>query len=154
MTRAVFDCVVLLQAAGYPGGPAGACFETIRQKRVELLLSAAVLEEIEDVLFRPKIRKKFKTLSDEAAKKFLDDLCQFAKFVDPVPREFDYPRDPQDERYINLALAANAKLLVSRDNDLLDLMDDHAFRTAYPALTILDPVAFLQALPNDPTPTN
>lgn len=154
MNRAVFDCVVLLQAAGFPRGPAGGCFETIRQKRVELLLSSAVLEEIEDVLFRPKIRNKFKTLTDEAANRFLDDLFQYAKFVDPVPRVFDYPRDPKDERYINLAIAADARLLVSRDNDLLDLMNDEAFRQTCPALTILDPVSFLQTLPNDPTPTN
>jgi hypothetical protein len=36
--------------------------------------------------------------------------------------------------------------LVTRDKDLLDLMNDHAFRQRFPALTILDPVAFLKAI--------
>jgi hypothetical protein len=33
--------------------------------------------------------------------------------------------------------------LVSRDNDLLSLMNDAAFRSQFPFLTILDPKAFL-----------
>jgi predicted nucleic acid-binding protein len=43
-----------------------------------------------------------------------------------------------------LAIAAQAAFVVSRDNDLLDLMKDEEFRKAYPALAILDPVAFLR----------
>lgn len=70
--------------------------------------------------------------------------------VKDVPRAFKYPRDPKDEPYVNLAIVGGAKYLVSRDNDLLDLMhaetvDGHAFSQVYPSLTILDPVAFLRA---------
>ena len=45
---------------------------------------------------------------------------------------------------MNLALAAEAKCLVSRDRDLLDLMHDESFRRQYPDLQILEPVAFLR----------
>lgn len=38
-----------------------------------------------------------------------------------VPSIFNYERDPKDEPYVNLALAANATHLVSRDKDGLDL---------------------------------
>jgi predicted nucleic acid-binding protein len=38
-----------------------------------------------------------------------------------VPKEFSYRRD-EDEPYINLAVAAGADFIVSRDRDLLDLM--------------------------------
>ena len=62
----------------------------------------------------------------------------------------DFPRDPKDEPYINLALAANADYLVTRDNDLLDLMNDSDFRQQFPGLTILDPVAFLRVLSPPP----
>lgn len=89
-----------------------------------------------------------------AVNRFIRRATRYAEFVSTVPNRFSLPRDPKDEKYVNLALAANAQLLVSRDNDLLDLMDDDAFRTTYPDLTILDPVAFLQTLPNDPTQTN
>ena len=48
-----------------------------------------------------------------------------------------------DPAEINLAIAAKASFIVSRDKHLLDLMKDNAFRTAYPALTIVDPPSFL-----------
>jgi len=51
--------------------------------------------------------------------------------------------------YVNLALAADARLIVSRDNDLLDLMDSTkpgaiAFQKQYPSLRVLNPVVFLR----------
>jgi putative PIN family toxin of toxin-antitoxin system len=54
-----------------------------------------------------------------------------------VPRTLTLPRDPKDEPYLNLALAVGAQYLVSRDKDLLDLMNDGSFRQRYPDLTIL-----------------
>ncbi len=65
------------------------------------------------------------------------------------PETFTYQRDPDDAHYVNLALAADAKLIVSRDNDLLDLMDATKpeaaeFQTRYPSLRILSPVGFLR----------
>ena len=59
---------------------------------------------------------------------------------------FVLSRDPKDEPYLNLAIATDASYLVSRDNDLLDLMTDSEFRTQHPDLKILDPVAFLREL--------
>ncbi len=62
------------------------------------------------------------------------------------PAAMSLPRDPDDEPYLNLAVAASADYLVTRGNDLLDLMQDSAFRARCPRLTILDPVALLQIL--------
>ena len=63
-----------------------------------------------------------------------------------VPNAYSLPRDPKDERYLNVAMAANAEFLVSRDLDLLDLMKDADFRRQFPGLTILDPAAFLKVM--------
>ena len=50
-----------------------------------------------------------------------------------------------------LAVAADAKLIVSRDKDLLDLMDSAKpeaadFQARFPLLRILDPVLFLREI--------
>ena len=63
-----------------------------------------------------------------------------------MPKVFTLARDPKDEPYIDLAAAAQARYLVSRDNDLLDLMGDAAFRRQFPGLTVIDPVALLREL--------
>jgi predicted nucleic acid-binding protein len=64
-----------------------------------------------------------------------------------VPRVFSYQRDPKDEPYIDLAIAAGASYLVSRDNDVLDLAnptdaDGARLRHLAPLLQILDPLSF------------
>ncbi len=63
-----------------------------------------------------------------------------------VPKAVALPRDPKDEPYLDLAIAAKAHYLVSRDLDLLDLMHDASFRQSQPGLVILDPAAFLQEI--------
>lgn len=55
---------------------------------------------------------------------FLNDIKSKAVFVKNVSPKFEYPRDPKDEKYINLAIEAEADYLISRDKDLLDLMTD------------------------------
>lgn len=63
-----------------------------------------------------------------------------------VPKAVVLERDPKDEPYLNLAIAAKAHYLVSRDRDLLDLMSDENFRERNPDLLILDPAAFIQEI--------
>jgi len=145
---AVFDAVVLLQAAVSHKGPAHACKALLDAGRVVLFLSPAVLTEIADVLNRPKLRQKFKALTPERAEAFLRDLTEKAACLEQVPAHFSYPRDPDDEPYLSLAITASARYLVTWDNDLLDLMADNPagadFQKRFPGLVILTPVAFLR----------
>jgi putative PIN family toxin of toxin-antitoxin system len=149
MTPAVFDCVVLLQAAANPSGPAGACLAFVESGDVKLFLSAAILEEARDVLLRPATRKRFPKLTAEKVDRFLLKVATLSTFVHDVPATPQLSRDPTDERYLHLALAAQASFIVSRDKDLLDLMKDDAFRKAYPALAIIDPPSFLTHVRNE-----
>lgn len=87
----------------------------------------------------------------ERVRHMLDEVLQVATVVTTVPVVFEYERDPDDAHYVNLALAAGAELVVSRDRDLLDLMDagrveGASFRARFPGLRILDPVQFLREL--------
>ncbi len=148
---AVFDCVVLLQAAASAKGPASACRGFLDSGHVRIFLSPDVLAEVTDVLNRPELQRKFKNLTPEVADAFLRDLTDKAEFLADIPNVFAYPRDPDDEPYINLAIAADAHYLVTWDNDLLDLMDETTavgldFRQRFPDLRILTPVALIRAL--------
>lgn len=149
--RAVFDCMVLLQAVGSDRGPAAACLGLAEMGIVELVTSDATAAELRDVLDRPSTRRRLKSVTDARVARFLARVAGIAVRIDPVSTAFAFTRDPDDSKYLDLAIAAAANYLVTRDNDLLDLMtapdaEATAFRTTYPDIAILDPVAFLQAV--------
>ena len=147
MTPAVvFDCMVFLQGAGRPAGPAAACLRLVDDGDVVLFVSADILAEVRDVLTRPKTLRNFPGLSPEWVESFIRHLELKGVLFVNVPRAVALPRDPKDEPYVNLAVATGAKYLVSRDLDLLDLMQDDNFRRQYPGLQILDPVSFLREI--------
>jgi putative PIN family toxin of toxin-antitoxin system len=112
--------------------------------------SPEVRTELTEVLHRPQLQKKFKTLTPERVEAFLRDLAGKAISLLEVPKQFTYPRDPDDECSVNLALAAGATYLVTWDNDLLDLLGENpegaGFRGRFPGLRILTPVVFLHEL--------
>lgn len=144
--RVVFDCMVYLQAAISDAGPASACLRLAEAGRLTLYLDRETLAEARDVLGRAGLRKKFPRLTDDLVAVFLGQVEAIGSMLDHVPQVYTLERDPDDEPYINLAIAAQASYLVSRDRDLLDLMDDPAFRARFPDLSVVDPSALLRAL--------
>jgi len=101
------------------------------------------------VLSRSELRQKFSSLTDSLVEQFLDAMQRKIVWIPTVPRAFTFDRDPKDEPWINLAIAAQATFLVSRDKDILDLArpsdsDGARLRKIAPSLQILDPVDFLR----------
>jgi putative PIN family toxin of toxin-antitoxin system len=123
MISAVFDTTTLLQAATSRKGPAAACLAFVDDGHVKLYLSTVTLDEIREVLNRPGIRKSFsKKLNDESVLDFLDHLVDKGHMIEDVPHVYEFKRDPDDEPFLDLAIATQSPFIVSRDNDLLDLM--------------------------------
>src|SRR5437588_12822653 len=96
----------------------------------------------------PTLRASMQKLSDVAIEALFERLDQHATLIRQVPRRFVYPRDPKDESYINLAIEIKADYLVSRDDDLLDLMkwekeEGREFQKRFRFLKILTPEEFL-----------
>lgn len=146
--KVVYDCNVFLQALGNPNGPAGRCVDLALSRAVSLFLSPQVLEEIRDVTSRPKLVSRFK-IRPERVQVLLENLPKSGVLVPLVPTLWSYERDPDDAHYVNLAIACDARLVISRDRDLLDLMEDanvdgRRLRQAYPDFKVLAPPAFLK----------
>jgi putative PIN family toxin of toxin-antitoxin system len=150
--RVVFDCMVCLQAAAREQSRAAACFRLAENHFVQLFISRAVVKEVEDVLSRDYIRAHFQTLTDESVKTFIERERYAAEFVRTVPRHFNYERrDVKDEPYINLAIEVQAHYLVSRDDDLLDLMKwnreaGREFQKRFRTLQIVAPEEFQRVM--------
>jgi putative PIN family toxin of toxin-antitoxin system len=145
----VFDTNVFVQALTSKGGPAVRCLEYFEQGRITLAVSRATLEEIEDVLSRSHFRLKYPWLTDESVAALLERLMYRGIYVRQVPQHFTYPRDPDDEPYLNLAIEIAADYLVSRDRDMLDLMlwereEGREFQKRFRSLKIVAPDEFLR----------
>lgn len=146
---AVFDCNVHLQAAAREKSVTAECLRLVEKGLVRLYLSEEILAEVEDVLNRPEIRKHFQNLTDNVVEAFLLRLRKSSQIIRRVPKKFSYSRDPDDEPYINLAVEAKAIYVVSRDNDLLDLMTAYTaeakeFRQRFRPLHVIEPLGFLK----------
>jgi hypothetical protein len=148
--RVVFDCNVFLQALSNPDGPAGCCVELALKGKVVLFVSPYILDEIRRVTAYPKTRAKLRLREDRVAA-FLDNLPNAAIVMPSVPESWTYERDPADAHYVNLALAADAKLIVSRDKDLLDLAtavtdESRQLMAEHPDFRVLTPPQFLSLI--------
>lgn len=148
--RVVFDCNVYFQAFLSEQGPAGQLLQAVQDQRLILFASQYVLDELEDILARPAIVARFKFTRKRVAK-YLEELSVLWSFTADVPPVFEFPRDPKDAHYVDLAIAVEANLIVSRDKDLLSLMDaatpeGREFANRFPTLQILTPPSALQLI--------
>ena len=147
----VYDCMIFLQAAARPGHVHGT-MRLVRDGRVTLCLSATILEEVRDVLTRPEVRAKFPALQPDHVGVFLNDLLSRARMVQEVPPGFSLPRDKKDEPYIDLAIAAEARYLVTwNDRHLTYLMrkdtpEGLGFCQRFPGICIIDPPSFMDEI--------
>lgn len=147
---AVYDCNVLLGAILSTRGANYACVELVMSGRVTLILSSKVLLELRRMPDHKDL-KRFKSLTVERIDALVARLLPRAMLIDDIPARFEYARDPDDAHYVNLALAANAVYVVSRDKDLSDLMNAETadavdFRGRFPHLRILEPREFLEEM--------
>ncbi len=150
--KVVPDTGFILQATLNPLGPANAALRVLETGAYEICLSHQVREEIEDVLNRPSIRAKYPKLGDGRAEAMLKRLDEKAKLVTVIRTYMEFPRDPDDEPILNLAIQEQADYIIGRDKDLFDLGKSKDFRLLYPYLRIVDPVDFLQTVVVEQTP--
>ena len=147
----VVDCMVFVQAAANQKSPAARIFDLLDEGKITLYVSKVILAEARHVLNRPEVRASLRNLTDVAVEALFERLDQHATLIRQVPKRFTYPRDPKDEPYINLAVEMKADYLVSRDNDLLDLMkweneEGREFQRRFRFLQIVTPENFLAAM--------
>ncbi len=105
---------------------------TIRGK---LLVSAATVAEVDEVLRRPKFDKY---VSPEERLEFLAALVQSAEKIN-VTEVITVCRDSDDNKFLELAVTGTASHIITGDQDLLVL---NPFR----GIAILTPEAFLTQL--------
>ncbi|MDD5484103.1 MAG: putative toxin-antitoxin system toxin component, PIN family [Kiritimatiellae bacterium] len=125
--RIVLDSNVIISAFLFGGHPAR-IVEHVLDGSLQCFVSLAILDEIRDVLQRPKFG-----LSSEQALAFIEELHNLCRAVTPTARVRAINADPDDNRVLECALAADADTIVSGDSHLLNLGQWQNIRILAPA---------------------
>lgn len=115
--RVVIDANVFVSAA-IAQGPSHRVVQAVTlSEHHEAIVCPTLLEEIEDVLSRPRLVKR---IGDDRARKYLRDLrIMTTRVLDPIDIG-THTRDPDDDYLVALAREHNADYIVTGDKDLLE----------------------------------
>ncbi|MGE5893840.1 MAG: putative toxin-antitoxin system toxin component, PIN family [bacterium] len=139
--RVVLDTNQLVSALLNPEGPSFAIVKAAGlrgERKYEIVLSEAILDEFRKVLSYPRI-KKLHRWPDEKIGIFIALFRDIAHLEEDPGGERIVPDDPDDDKFFHLALQAGAKYIVSRDSHLLAVKE-------YQGVKVLRPEVFLIAL--------
>lgn len=117
--RAVIDTNVLLSGLLWRGAP-HELLEQVRNGELTLISSPALLSELTDVISRPKF-DAILMRSNTSRSRTLDELHRLAEVIEPPPLPKPVCRDADDDVVLATAIAGQADLIVSGDDDLLSL---------------------------------
>ena len=135
MARAELDANVLISAAIRPSGTPGQIVAALLTRDAfDLVLSSAIVAEVERALRLAKIRKYLRE-PDEALL-WLADIVALADLVEDTGRVKGVCRDPADDAVLGAAVEGRASAIVTGDDDLLALGE-------FEGVVILTPRAFL-----------
>lgn len=135
--RAVIDTNVLLAGLLWRGPPY-ALLEQVRSSALTFLSSTELLAELAQVLARPKF-DAILSRSNSSREQMMVQVRMLAEVTDPPPLAQPICRDPDDDALLALALAAQADMIVSGDDDLLSLAN-------FEGIPILSPVQALRII--------
>ena len=83
--------------------------------------------------------------SPAAVMRFMEELLSLAVNLDTVPSLFEHPIDPKDSVYVNLAIAAGATIIVTRDRHLLALNKETGHQASLTAgIEVVTPARLLE----------
>ena len=143
--RVTFDTNVFFRALTRPGNLASHLVALGLNKRFILVLSQAIIEEVQTVMSRRDVVRKYPHSPREVTS-LINGLKEKAIIAD-VPSLFALCRDVKDDKFVNCAILERAQFLVSYDKDFLD--DSTLRRSLFEfGVEIVDPPGFIVEIRN------
>jgi uncharacterized protein len=138
VARVLLDANVLISAAIHPSGSPGRIIAMLfAQGAFDLVLSPAIVAEVEIALGLPKVRKYLREPAE--ALLWLADVAAIADLVEDSGVVKGICRDPDDDVVLAAAVEGRADAIVTGDADLLALEE-------YEGIAIVTPRAFLDSI--------
>jgi putative PIN family toxin of toxin-antitoxin system len=125
--RIVLDTNVIISAVLF-GGPPRQVLELVVSGAVDCFLSVPMLEEIRQVLDRPKFG-----FSPEQSFQLLEELHATSYVINPAIRLDVVTSDPDDNMVLECALESDSDFIISGDKHLLELVKFRSIQIITPS---------------------
>lgn len=119
----VIDTNIFISAALSPNGTAYQAFAHAIQKFI-IVQSDETYQEIADRIYKTKFDKY---ISNQRREEFLNLIKTQSKFIQPTS-QITSCRDPDDNKFLELAIDSHAKFLMTGDKDLLTLKSQSEYK--------------------------
>ena len=136
MIRVVIDANQFVSALLKPDSNPAEVIRMARERKIQLIMSPEIIDEIQAVLLYPKIMKRHRR-TEEEIEAFLKKLMKVAVIIRSGARLDVIKDDPSDNKYLECAVEGKADYIISGDKHLTDLQ---FFR----GIKIIDPAKFLK----------
>lgn len=133
MIRAVLDTSILVRSVLRPLASMGFIARGLGEGRFVAVYSDVMLDELTEVLGRPRLRNKY-GVRDEDVLALVGAFLQYGEAVEPQ-QTLTVCRDPKDDKFLETAVAGRADVIVTADEDLLVL-------DPFEGIAIVKPAAF------------
>ena len=136
MTKVVLDANLFISAVLKPRSKPAQILELVRDRKLVLFVSPAILLEIRKALLYPKLQKLHK-LNAGQVDLLLQEFTKFAEFTPEKLKILAIEADPADNKYLECAVEGKVDYIVSGDHHLRDLQ-------TYQDIPVLSPAEFLK----------
>lgn len=136
-SKVVLDTNIVISAAISMRGSPAKVFELLLKKKIINYTTREIIDEIEEVIERPLIRK---CIDDEYKSFIMDKFQNNSIIIKPAFSETVVKQDSKDDKFINCALSANTNI-ISGDKHLLQLKEYKGIKilTANEFIALINP---------------
>jgi uncharacterized protein len=148
--RVVLDTNVLLAGLVSENSASQRVVDALMDRKIIPLFSTPTLAEYKAVLLHPAITARFPEFTPRRVAMALHRFRYVGEEIAIGRVKFEFPRDPRDAMFVELAIAGGATHIVTLDPDLLSLPGGRTdaskrFRQRLRRVSVLRPGPFLDA---------
>ena len=133
--KVVIDTNVVVSSLMSVHGAPWRVINLLKSQHFELVLSDEILLEYAQTLNYEKVIR-FHKLTPNETRQFLSELKSSSKSVVSTERIYAISADPDDNKFIEVAVAGDADFIISRDKHLLDLGEYEGIQIVTPAMFV------------------
>ncbi len=129
-SKIVLDTNVVISAAISSDGNPAKIFEMLIGEEVENFTTIEIIDEIKEVFGRPRIMKYLSLVEIQF---IIDTFVRFSTQIESAVKIKAVKDDPDDNKFLECAITANADYIISGDPHLLNIKEFRGIKIVSPA---------------------